>query len=1271
MTDNSDFMNVLAQSSASAGVSFDLVKKIAGVESGFKNIPTGVKKADGSPGSTAYGIGQITRGTWDGLAKRYPELGLTDRTSIIQQARAIPFLLRDYNSHIKRKIGRDPTDGESYLGWFLGPGDAPKVIQSDPTSASSMVVNPQSIAANPGTFGKNRTTGDLINWANGKMQSNPSAPGTVKYGDAPQFPTGGKANFLDATQAPNPYTNQERADREAAQVNDSFSFARGAWEAVKQENTLSYLFAANGGTYDPNFRMTPEWLKTNAKDVPDQYLGRLASATSADDFAAKRDRLMRDIEVDRKIDAMGLTGTGLRIFGAVVDPGGWLATAALGPLGAGVKAGRLGRIALGAAEGAAGNLLVEIPRSQNKPAWDASELLYAGAGGLAFGGAMGAFRNPAIAGELKQMDTAARALMLKVEEAHAGRSVGAAATPNYVDGVRGDVSDYLDKNFLDSDYANTGALNKGWMRYDTTGALKRSENPLVRALGNLLGEETVAQKGFKGDSKATFRAISEDQQMIQRRFDLAFTRDYWSSWKDYSKRNNIGMGAGWNGEEMKFRQQITSFIRGSDPMEEVDPAVARVGGTFKKLMGNYLELAKGDHRQLDGTMRAPLRGLKDVQPNEQYVPRLVNWERYNRLLHEVGEDGVRGLLRGALKGMNPDLGDDVVDKIATGYAKRLRNVDGGQEMQMSRLFTGEDVEEMRTYFRDAGLMDDQIEQALFQATAKDADKGVMSRTKRRTMLDENFRMEINGREVRLAELFHDDAMHIFQSYNRQMSGAIAMSRLQIKNPRWRPEDAEDIEEYLVNGIHSPGDWDTLLKKVAAVANDPMATPGAREALTGDLTKLNFMHDAITGTPMKLDRENPGLAAGLRLVRDYNFVRVMNQVGFAQVAEIGMITGGLGLKAAISSMPSMKTLLRDARTGRLTDELADELEWISTAGTDRIRGIGHIVTDDFGSPVTNMGANTTMMKVEGAVQRGTRITSMISGMDAVNAYTQRWASKAVLHKFANMAGGESVNRQRLHVLGLSDDMQERIFKSLREKGSYIDGEVSGRKLRRMNLEDWDPEVRGAFEHAIFRWTRKVIQENDVGQMHHMMGSAAGRLFFQFRQFMMAGWTKNTLHNSYMADWESMAMIAATSTFGALAYTAQTHLQSIGMSPDDRRKFLERRLNEGQLARAAFQRAGFSSLIPMLADTGLRLGDRDPLFDTRASGQPSGGLTSFAAASLYDSIHNGIKGLAGAAQGNGYSKQDWRALQSTLPFSNALPMMWFSNAMSSGLPNEKRK
>jgi hypothetical protein len=522
------------------------------------------------------------------------------------------------------------------------------------------------------------------------------------------------------------------------------------------------------------------------------------------------------------------------------------------------------------------------------------------------------------------------------------------------------------------------------------------------------------------------------------------------------------------------------------------------------------------------------------------------------------------------------------------------------------------------------------------------------------------------REVRIGELFHDDAMHIFSSYNRQMSGAIAMQRLQIKNPNWTPEDADIHSQYLVDGIHSAGDWDTLLAKVRAVAQE--AGGKARDTREGDVQNLQFLYEGIMGMPSRFDRENPNLAQWLRRFRDYNFIRVMNQVGFAQVAEVGMITGQLGLKTAIQSVPAIRAFMRDAKTGKLLDEDARMLEWISTAGTDTLRGVGHIVTDDFGSPITNMGKSG--VSVDGLLQRGSHITSTISGMSAINAFLQRWASKGVVYKFLDMSKeGATVNRQRLRVLGLSDEMQDKIFGEIKKHRGTMAGETEGSTLGTLNLAKWDPEVRGAFEHAIFRWTRKIIQDNDLGQTNLLLGNTVGKVFFQFRNFMIGAWTKNTLHNIHMRDFESMSMIIGTMTFGALAYTAQTHLQSIGRP--DRERFLKQRLDEKKMAFAAFQRSGFSSLFPMVADNMMFLAGQDPLFDTRVTGQPSQGFTSFAGASLIDNTFNAARGATGTLSGDPYSQRDWRALVGTLPFSNAFPMLWFANSVAHSLPERDPK
>jgi hypothetical protein len=312
--------------------------------------------------------------------------------------------------------------------------------------------------------------------------------------------------------------------------------------------------------------------------------------------------------------------------------------------------------------------------------------------------------------------------------------------------------------------------------------------------------------------------------------------------------------------------------------------------------------------------------------------------------------------------------------LGAGYVKRLHGVSAGQELSASRIFSSLDVEEMRGHLRDAGLLDDEVEKALYRATARDEHKAVVARGKPRQLLDENFSLPFQVRDggsqnVSIAELSHDDAMHLFSSYNRQMSGAVAMSRLRIENPNWRPGEDDLHPQFLVDGIHGAADWETLLAKVRAVAADEGLGEKAREGVEADIKRLQFMFDGITGTPSAFDRTKS--AAALRMVREYNFVRVMNQVGFAQLADIGVMVGQLGLKTAISSVPGLRSLIRDARSGRLLDEDADMLEWISTAGTDTLRASGISRWTTSASPLRQPGEGPpwSPLRVSFSVARG--------------------------------------------------------------------------------------------------------------------------------------------------------------------------------------------------------------------------------------------------------------------------------------------------------------
>ncbi len=949
--------NSLEQQAASAGVDSDVLYSIGGAESMFKNIPN-----EGGT-STAHGPFQIIEGTWNDIAKARPDLNLTNRFDPEQQARAAPWLLREYSDVIRKRVGRDPSVGEQYLAWFLGPYDAAKVLNAPSGTAVNGIVNPNSVAANPDVFRSVLTVDDIRHWANDKISGKGLDGLLIDKPQVPFVPDMGR-NMEGAT-TPNPYDHRERAAIERQRQDESYGFGRGAWEAMKQEQIIGWAFSEAGRPApDVNFRVTKDMLKQKAADVPTEYLGYLSDSHSGADFDWRLERLKKDIAVEQKLAAMGVTGVGLRLGAAILDPAGWLATMAAAPIGGAVKVGRVGRILAGGVEGATANLALEGVMSQMKPTWEKENLIYAGAGGFLFGAAFGsAGRNAANTEETNILGKNARELMSSVEM---GRSAGAAQNSMARNPIRTDISEYLSKNFADAQ--DSSALN-GWHRWDLTGKLKASENPLVRTLGNLLPEETVGQK--KGG--ATSRALTEDQTIIQRRFDISWSRAYRSAWADYKERNGLGWAAGVNGQETAFRQQVTEAIRNTDPLREFDPAIVKMKDEWKKISAAYVKLTQGDHLSLDGTQRAPMKGWEGLSESETYVPRLIHWERFRALQSELGSTGLTKLVSAAVRGRNADIDKVKADKIAKGYIKRLEQVDAGQEQSASRIFSTLDMDEMRMNLEEAGLDPDDIKFVMNGMEGRDADKAGQARGKSRQLLNENFSMALptaNGqREVRIAELFHDDVQHLFESYNRQMSGAIAMSRLRVENPNWRPGEDDIHPRYLIDGVHSRSDWETVIKQVRAIASSEGATHTMRKSVDDDVARLQFLYDGITGTPSKFDQSN--LASAVRMVRDYNFLRVMGQVGFAQIAEMGMITGSLGLKTAIQSMPSLRTFLRDAKSGALKDADAEALEWISTAGTDTLRGIGHIVTDDFGAPVTHAGKSSVMLKAEGAFSRGAR------------------------------------------------------------------------------------------------------------------------------------------------------------------------------------------------------------------------------------------------------------------------------------------------------------
>jgi hypothetical protein len=140
----------------------------------FSKIRTAESSGNDSaknPLSSATGRYQFTTGTWNQLAKQYPQLGLTPdgRNDPEQQERAIR-AFTSQNAGVLGNAGIEATNPNLYAAHFLGAGGATKVLSQADNAPVATIVGQSVVKANP--FLANMTVGDFKNWTAKKVGGN-------------------------------------------------------------------------------------------------------------------------------------------------------------------------------------------------------------------------------------------------------------------------------------------------------------------------------------------------------------------------------------------------------------------------------------------------------------------------------------------------------------------------------------------------------------------------------------------------------------------------------------------------------------------------------------------------------------------------------------------------------------------------------------------------------------------------------------------------------------------------------------------------------------------------------------------------------------------------------------------------------------------------------------------------------------------------------------------------------------------------------------------
>ena len=562
---------------------------------------------------------------------------------------------------------------------------------------------------------------------------------------------------------------------------------------------------------------------------------------------------------------------------------------------------------------------------------------------------------------------------------------------------------------------------------------------------------------------------------------------------------------------------------------------------------------------------------------EDYFPRMINKGKFQELVQRVGTPGMVKWYREAIISANDDISEELAEKIARGYVHTMRHQAAGLEADLLHGIRLDDVEKLREVFKDYDGIDDIITELENLKLKETGDRGTVSHSKRRIRFDETFSApmkDIDGNEftVRFDELLENDSRKVLKRYGQVMSGHIGM--------------AKEL------GITSRAEFDEIK---ASIISDAEKAGGDLDAAKAEVTALDEAYNLLLGQTIEKDATGT-LSMLSRTGTALTYNTRGGQFGVNALAEAGNIVGMAGVRSFLRSVPEWKSMWKRGVDGKLDHDLARTAEMLFAPGIHTLTGHAIRNLDELGEGFDGTSKLArAQAAIDPALKTMGRFTSVASGLSPITDITQRIAGVEYLRKIARFANGSNISAGqagRLRAAGLSDEMQQRIFKQFREAGIYRKG-----RLVDLDPEKWlDDEALDALNMASHREMRNIIQENDISTVTKQFHHPLGRVLFQFMRFPMEAVNKQLARGIHHADAETAVAALSQLFIASTAYVAQTSIEYAN-DPKERKK----RLDPANIARVGFMRTGMSSMLPPAIDNGRALVGADPWF---AMGRSSG-------------------------------------------------------------------
>lgn len=788
---------------------------------------------------------------------------------------------------------------------------------------------------------------------------------------------------------------------------------------------------------------------------------------------------------------------------------------------------------------------------------------------------------------------------------------------------------------LDLTWATPARASWRFIRRSFASILGGSVSPEVRLAATAMADDALLKEDGTGTRVAasTWTHRETQRRLAGWRRTMDNSLGEWLSDRKVSIRNR-------RAESERFAREVGEAVR-SPAGTFTDPHINAAADATRRILADTLETAK----------RHGVRGLENVETADTYLRRVWNPQQLNRATQLHGDDAVRRLFAQAIR-EGSGLEEGEAAAVANAMLRTVRDLDKYVDADKSRLAAGEAPELLREILEAEGWSPEKIQNTLDRVTPRGDKGGDVGPAKRRALMDEHAAIDTPAGTLRLMDLMDSDVNRIVPGYVRQMLGAAAAS--EVYRVVGGPDRIEPIRTFQQMK-------DRLVRRMNAAGMKP-------QQVEKELGLLETLDRHVRGLPLARTTTATTI---MRRLRGLNYVRLAGQFGFAQIPEMAGIVAEGGLRATLASVPSLGRIFRKARSGvRLDDDLLATLEMATGLGTDRLLNRFNDRMEDATGAVEQAGEGVDRL-LHGAM----RLSGDLSGMSQINMASQRLAAVAAVQKWWGYASsGRTPSAKRLATMGFSEDQGRRIVAAMREEADagrgvkVVRGPLFGRRVADIDFGSWrDQDAAAMLVDGIDRWARRVIQHNDIGNLHPWMVTDLGRTLLQFRTFTIAAWEKQLLHRLQTRDLEAFTSASFGMTLAGIVYAAQTQLQSIG--EPDREEFLRKRLSTSAIARAAFARSASSSLLPSVIDTGAFMAGEGPYFSFRQTGL-SNQLLSVDSTPTAQLVNTGFQAgrgvLTSARTDRQFDRQDFNAAASLLPFQQVLGIRNVLRSYAATLP-----